>query len=82
MNYQNLRCDTNHAQPDPGEVSQVEDVVELGRSRKHLLLRDLPHLPRHRDQQLHQVRHVVREPTVGVEVSLKVVPMRYFDSQL
>ena len=45
--------------------------MELGGGGQHLLLGDLPHLPGHRHQQLHQVGHVVGEPAVGVEVALQ-----------
>ncbi len=49
------RDSTDHAEPDPGEVPQVEDVVELCRRRHHLRLRREPQHPGDGDQFFRQV---------------------------
>ena len=52
---------TDHAEPDPGEIPQVEYVVELGGRRHHLRLGREPQHPRDRDQLLGQEANVFRE---------------------
>lgn len=32
----NLSVGTQHALPNPGQIPEIEDVVELGRGRQHL----------------------------------------------
>ena len=51
----------DHAEPDPGEIPQVEYVVELGGRRHHLRLGHVPHHSRDRDQFFGQKTNVFRE---------------------
>ena len=55
------RDGSDHAEPDPGKVPEVEDVVELCRRRHHLRLGREPKHPRDRDQLLGQEANVFRE---------------------
>jgi hypothetical protein len=49
--------------PDPGQVSKVEHVVELGRGRQHLFLCLLPNYPGQRNQQLHKLDYFFVKPS-------------------
>lgn len=65
-----LRVGTQHALPDPGQVPQVEDVMELGRGRQHLHFGRLPQTA----SQGHQLRHrpldIPGKSPAGAEVAL------------
>ena len=60
---------SDHPQPDPAEIPEVEDVVELGGCRQHLLLGQPPHLPGERNQLEAQVAHLTAEPLLAAEVA-------------
>jgi len=49
--------------PDAAEISQVEDVVKLGWSWKHLGLRSLPQFASRRHQHVHHSKHFRTEVT-------------------
>ena len=55
------RPETTTDLPDPGQITQVEDVVELGGSGQHLDLDLLPQVSSCRHQALHQLYHLIRE---------------------
>ena len=50
--------------PDTTEISQVEDVVKLGRCRQHLRLRPLPQLACGRHQLLNPLLERLDKPTL------------------
>ena len=59
----------DHAQPHPGQVAHVEDVVELGRGGQHLLLGGQPQLPGERHKLLNELRDWDGEAAIGVEMA-------------
>lgn len=65
-----LGVGTQHALPDPGQIPQVEDVVELGRGRQHLDFGRLPETAGQRHQLWHGVLNLPGKPPVGAEVAL------------
>ena len=62
---------SDHAQPDPGEISQVEDVVELGWRGHHLGLGGVPQHSRDGDQFFSQNANVLGEATTEKNSHLK-----------
>ena len=50
--------------PDTAEVSQIEDVVEVGRRRQHPRLGPLPQSASCRDQDVHHPDHLLAESTL------------------
>ena len=55
------RNSSDHSKPNSAQISQVEDVMELGRSRHHLRLCREPQHPRDRDQLLGQQTNIFRK---------------------
>jgi len=49
--------------PDAAEISQVEDVVKLGRRRQHFGLRSLPQFASGGHQHVHHSKNFVTEVT-------------------
>lgn len=67
-----------HSLPDSAQVTQVEDVVELGGGGQHLDLDPLPHLPRGRHKGVNQFTDFLREfpPLLEQMVILFMVDFR------
>lgn len=67
-----------HSLPDSAQVTQVEDVVELGGGGQHLDLDPLPHLPRGRHKGVNQFTDFLREfpPLLEQMVILFIVDFR------
>lgn len=61
---------TQHALPDPGQIPQVEDVVELGRGRQHLDFGRLPQTAGQRHQLWHRALNLPGKPPAGAKVAL------------
>ena len=57
-----FRCGVDHSLPDPGKISQVEDVMELGWCRQHLLFGSLPDDSSQGNQSANQVVSFFGEP--------------------
>lgn len=59
-----------HALPDPGEIPQVKDVVELCRSWKHLDLSQLPETTREGNQTRYSALDLLAKTTSCAKVAL------------
>ncbi len=65
-----LSVGIEHALPDPGQIPQIEDVVELGRSWKHLDLGQLPETAGQRHQAGYGAPNLMGETATCTEVAL------------
>lgn len=65
-----LSVGTQHALPDPGQIPQIEDVVELGRGRQHLHFGRLPQTAGQGHQLYHRPLNILRKSPAGAEVTL------------
>lgn len=65
-----LGIGTQHALPDPGQIPQVEDVVELGRGWQHLNFGGLPQTAGQRHQLWHHALNLPGKTPAGAEVTL------------
>lgn len=65
-----LSVGTQHALPDPGQIPQVEDVVELGRGRQHLHFGRLPQTAGQGHQLWHRPLNISGKSPAGAEVAL------------
>ena len=64
-----LMLHMQHSLPDAGEVTEVEDVVELGRCRQHLCFGVLPQQPGAGDQPGSCITHLLDEASLRTEVA-------------
>lgn len=65
-----LTTGAEHALPDPGQIPQVEDIVEFRRCWKHFHLGQLPEVSGQRHQVRHDALHLLCETTACAEVAL------------
>ena len=72
----NRRNCSNHSQPDPGEISQVEDVVKLGGGGHHLGFGGVPQHPGDWDQFFRQNANVLWEAAAEKKTSCRSLMSR------